>query len=470
MMSRTTTVIGCLIFAFVAIPGAKAQFGGGGFGGGGFSSASVASMRAGVCPPPSGIIVEEFYNYHFHDIPFPADKEAIALDVRWGAMRTNQAVRTAYLQVGMATKREVDLENVQPLNLSFVIDCSGSMEGDRIANVKRSLLTAIKKLRKSDRVSIVTFSDEAEVIYASHLVDDLKSLELAIEGVHTTGSTNLCAGLMLGYDQVRLHFDDRHNNRVIVLTDGIANAGVTDSEEIVRKSKTFHNNGITLSTIGLGENFNETLLRQLARSGNGLIHFVADDKDIKKVFVEELDGLLSGVARDVSLTIDLPKGLEIDHIYGYSPKLQTSQLRFDLDPLNSGTTQVILIRFRIADSIVDDAELPVKVHLKYFSIGADSDVSVIESAPLTFDSLDDTPIDPLVDSSVRRNVTIADIAQGMKQMSQLLEDEKPKVAAKHLQAELKVARKRYPMALDEKVVRTNDIANGYLKKIAARGR
>ena len=454
-----------LTAVLIGLPNAEAQFGG--FGGGGFSSASVSTVRSGICPPPEAIVVEEFYNYHFHDIPSPEGGEAIHLDARWGSPITNNLQRHAYLQIGLATKRDIDLANVHPLNISFVIDRSGSMQGDRIANVKKSLLAAFAKFRKTDRVSVVTFDTEAETIVASQPVTNLRAIRSAIRGVEVGGSTNLCAGLMLGYQNVQQHLDPRHNNRVILLTDGNANQGIIDSEEIARKSIEFNQAGIDLSTIGLGQDFNHALIRRLARSGRGLVHFVGDEQDIEKVFVDELDGLLAGVARNVSVAVDHSKGLTLHHVYGYSPKVGPNSVQFSLDPLNSGTTQVLLLRFRIPDTKRRSRSFPLSVRLTYDDIATGETETVRSNVDLVFKRNSRQAIDPLTDVSVRRNVTISDIAQGIKGMSELLVERKTKKAKSLLTSRLALAADRYPIAVDAEVRRTRELAVGYLQKFGA---
>lgn len=420
-----------------------------------------------MMPPPEDIVVEEFFNYHRHDIPLPQKKDAISLDVRWGTSVTNAAHRHAYLQVGLATKRDVDLNEVRPLNLAVVIDASGSMQGDRIRKVKQSLRAFLEKLRDIDRGSVVTFNSSAKTIVAPQYVDDPRSLGLAIDGIFADGGTNLHAGLMLGYKMVQRNLDPRLNNRVILLTDGQANNGVTDSEEIAKQSQRFNRLGINLSAIGLGHDFNQALLRQLARSGRGLIHFVGDDKDIKKVFIDELDGLLSSVGRDLNLAIDYDERLTVDQIYGYSPQFGAKRIQFDLDPLNAGTTQIVLLRFRVPDHIKRSTQFPISVRLNYQSTITEKDVSIPMETELKFFGSDRRPLDPLTDSRVRRNVTIADLAQSMKQMATLLKDERYADAKTGMRRQLDLTASRYPMSLDKEVVRTRELAVGYLRKIEA---
>ena len=437
----------------------------GGFGGGGFSSATFSSIRSSAMPPADSIIIEEMYNYHRHDITLPENNDSIALDVRFGSTKLNRLNREAYLQVGLATKRDVDLTAARPLNIAFVIDRSGSMDGMRIANVKVALKTCMKKMRSIDRVSIVTFSDKSELVAFPQLVSAPDRLNIAIDGIKTGGSTNLSAGLMHGYQMVKRNFKKAHNNRVILLTDGNANEGIVDSEKISKASARYNKLGIELSTIGVGKDFNHALMRKLARNGQGLIHFVADDEDIHKVFVEELDGLLSAVARKIRLSFRVKSPLQIERIFGYSPKVAEDSVEFDLDPLNSGTTQLVLAKLKVRDSLKKDAEIPVVVKLQYEEVASGKTRSLSGAATLRFRQRDGRRINNLSDPVVRRNITIADLALGIRQAAEFSELDKVTEAENLLKDRLQIVRLRYRMFTDPKVARVKKLALKYVNQL-----
>src|SRR4029450_13963714 len=134
-------------------------------------------------------------------------------------------------------------------------------------------------------------------------------------------------------------------NRVILLNDGRANAGVTDSRRIAANSAEFSEQGIGLSTIGVGQDLDNDLLRTLSKTGRGLYHFVADPNDIAKVFVNEVQSLLSPVARNLRVEILQDSSLHLDRLSGYSPRMEGNRVTLDLDDLNSAATQVILLQY-----------------------------------------------------------------------------------------------------------------------------
>src|SRR5215813_411988 len=343
-----------LSFLFVALTGAAmAQQAG---------TSSAAASRArylseiGVIPKSREVVVEEFINYHRHQIGSPKAGEAVAMDVRWGNDRVYGAGAEAVLQVGFSTALANDREELRPVNLSLVIDKSGSMaDVDKISRVRSALLTLVSQLRDTDVLSIVVFDSDAQVLMPARSLGDRGAVRQLIQQISPGGATNIHAGLMLGYEEARKNYRKNATNRVILLTDGIANRGETDPEKIAQHSLRFNDAGIDLSTIGVGLDLNKDLLSQLAKSGRGLFHFVEDSQDIEKVFINEVQSLMSPVANDPNLTIQFDPNMKLDQIYGYNPKVDGNTVRIKLDNMNSGMTEVVLMRFRCGTKV---EELP----------------------------------------------------------------------------------------------------------------
>jgi len=421
------------------------------YGQGGVSSASVGMSRAGLPASASSIRVEEFANYHRHNLPLPAGDRMVELTLNWMQTGDGETV----LQAGITTPRITKVKQMPPLNLAIVIDRSGSMSGDRIAHVKQALLAFVGKLRDTDRVSLVCFNHEAQVFLEPQRCDDRESIFTVIETIQATGSTNMHAGLMLGYKQVKKHYNKTHTNRVILLTDGIANTGVVDPEAIVADSVAQNKKGVDLSTIGLGSNLNYKLLDQLAKSGRGLIHFVGDSKDIRKTFVKELDSLLAPAARNVELEIRYAGKLKYEGMYGYEPRLGKNKVTLTLDNLNCGATQVVLARFANPKG----KKATVEVRLAYEDAVTREPVELHRSA---------TPGKGAEDcgAELPRTFAIARLATGIKEMAALVEAGKYEKAVKRIDDAIKTARKSEAAVEDKNVARVYDIATSYRKKLS----
>ena len=275
---------------------------------------------------PDEVAVEEFVNYHKHRLPLPKWGQAVAMDTRWGNNEISRSQREAVLQIGFTTAEVNERTDLRPLNLVFVIDKSGSMdESDKMSRVKDGLRTMVGRLRPDDIVSIVTFDTRAQVLYQAQPIGDGNGLRNAIDCIVPEGGTNLHSGLMLGYAEAKRHFRPGATNRVILLTDGIANVGVTNPSRIAAESAECNGRGIDLSTIGVGLDLNNDLLRTLARSGRGLYHFISDYKDINKVFVNEVQSLISSVAKNVEVRIEYGPGLQFGKDLRLSAALRVTE-------------------------------------------------------------------------------------------------------------------------------------------------
>ncbi|MEW6210576.1 MAG: VWA domain-containing protein, partial [Acidobacteriota bacterium] len=420
----------------------------------GTSSAAAARTRylaeSGLVPASREIAVEEFVNYHRHQIGRPRAGETVALDVRWGNDQIFGAGQEAILQVGFSTALANDRQQLRPINLSLVIDKSGSMsDHDKMSRVKAALLTLVSQLRDKDVLSITLFDTEARVLLpACHLIDR-ESIKRLIRQIQPDGSTNLHAGLMLGYHEALKYYREGMTNRVILLTDGIANQGVTAPERIAQDSLMFNKEGIDLSTIGVGLDLNKDLLRELAQSGRGLFHFVADGEDIEKVFIRELQSLISPVANEPNLEIDYDPALKLAQLYGYQPQMRRCGVTLKLDNMNQGLTQVVLLRFRLAQKRPVNSRLPVKVRFSYYDLEQKRQVAKTHESFITVK--DCLPDDLLKDNEVGKNYSIALLAQAIRDMAAAYERRDFDQAKSLLTAAIAETCERYPNLEDKDI-------------------
>ncbi len=445
--------LSCFLLTLCVLP-AQAQEGA--------STAAAARTRylseMGLIPASRSVAVEEFVNYHRHQIGRPKAGEAVLLDMRWGNDRVSSADPEAVLQIGFSTALASDRSQLPPINLALVIDKSGSMaDADKLSKVKEALLTLVNQLRETDTLSIVVFDSEAEVLRPAREVGDREEVRRLIRSIQTGSSTNIHAGLVLGYKEALKQFKREGTNRVVLLTDGIANQGVTDPAQIARESLSFNDRGIDLSTIGVGLDLNKDLLRDLAKSGRGLFHFVADAQDIDKVFLREVQSLVAPVASEPNLEIQYGPGLELAQVYGYEPERFEGGLKIKLDNMNQGLTQVVLLRFKVRPRGLDAARQSVKVNFSYQDIEQKRRVTKSDEASLSIGGAGDMLRDP----EVGKNFTIALLAQAIRDMAVAVEAKRYKDAEHLLNAAIAKTYQRYPHLEDEDISRTLLIAQKY---------
>jgi hypothetical protein len=282
----------------------------------------------------------------------------------------------------------------------------------------------------------------------------------AIDCLEPDGWTNLHGGLMLGYAEARKHFRAGATNRVILLTDGIANRGVVEPSRIAAESAKFNEKGIDLSTIGVGLELNNELLRTLAKSGRGLYHFISDYNDINKVFVNEVQSLISSVAKMVQVRIEYGPGLQVEKIYGYSPRFGNGSVSVALDDMNNGLTQVVMARFR-TDSV--RSTLPVKVRLSYYDVRRKCTVEEVQELRLV--PAESDSCDLLVDVEVKKNYTIAELADSLFAMAGLARSGNYSQAQNVLDSSVTAAYQRYPHMEDEDIRFILNIVEGYQRDL-----
>lgn len=438
----------------------------------GTSSSSFGITRAGLhrsspngqfmMPMPDMIRVEEFINYHRHDLPLPDQGRRVRLNIQSmllpakGSKKSetkkghkDQAGKTV-LQIGLTTPRATDSKTLPPLNLVLVIDRSGSMSGQRLADVKEAIKAMVENFRATDQITLVSFSNDAVVNLEACEKTNQQTICSVVDGIQAGGGTNLHAGLMLGFKQALKHFDRERANRIVFLTDGNANVGVTESTEIAEQSKRCMDDGISMATIGLGVDFNHGLLRELADSGRGVMHFVGDSKDIKKTFVDEFDSVLAPAASKVRLTVDFDGDIK-PKFYGYSPKSKPNGKHvFQLDDLGHGVTQVVMVRLPKTNN-----KLKGTVRLSYVDAITGEKVEVAQSL---------AELNRQNKQSLKRNYAIALIAQSIHRAAESSNKGDPLKAIKNLESGIQKAKKTLSGS-DKHVARVLKIAKSYRSKL-----
>lgn len=441
----------------------------------GYSSAafSMGKQRAetSVVPAPEEVIVEEYINYHRHDLPLPKGKEAIEMELRWGNDKVSALLDEAVLQIGLTTRRMEDLSDMQPVNVSLVIDKSGSMQGEKLAKTKDALRAFVKKLRPNDKVSLVAFDDVAYTVLAAQKVGNGKVLKQAISSIQVGGSTNLHDGLLNGYREILKNYAPLQTNRIIMLTDAITNTGIIDPEQIISKTDEYKAEyTIDFVVIGVGVDFNYGLSRQLTRSQKSQIHFVNDPADIEKVFVEEAEALLAPVAQNVALVIEHAGDLELEHLYGYSPRFEKFKIIIDLDNINAGLTQVILLKFKAGTTKFHPFKnnIPVRVTLTYDDIRSQQTETLAQSKALQFGMTVPLPSDLLKDQKVKKNYLIAQMAQSLQDMAKLYAKMKVAEAQTLVDGMIAEVQTEQAFANDADVKRVLDILAAYSSQLAVK--
>ncbi len=201
------------------------------------------------------------------------------------------------------------------LNIGFVIDRSGSMSGQKIESARQAACYAVQQLQMSDRVSVTIFDDQVETLVPSTPAIEKSSITRKIEGIQPRGSTALHAGWLEGGVQVSQYLNPEQINRVLLLSDGLANVGETNPDTIASDVHGLAKRGVSTSTMGVGNDYSEDLLEVIARSGDGNYYYIESPQQLPEIFQTELQGLMATVGHTVSLGIEPQAGVEVVDVF-----------------------------------------------------------------------------------------------------------------------------------------------------------
>ena len=245
------------------------------------------------------------------------------------------------------TPPELELSNnLRPaLNLGLVLDRSGSMAGEKMINARKAAMFCVDQMLPTDRLSVVTFDDRIEVLFPSEPVTNKQSMKDLIGRVEARGSTALHEAWVRGGINVSEHMLDKGINRVLLITDGLANVGLTTTDEIVSQALGLHQRGVGTSTIGIGDDFNEDLLLPMAQSAGGNAWHVAEPDDMQRIFQVELEGLITQFAHTVSLSLIPADGVRLADLLNDFELTETG--RYRLPNLQGGSPLEIVVQLKV---------------------------------------------------------------------------------------------------------------------------
>lgn len=272
---------------------------------------------------------------------------------------------SGYLYLEAKAAKFVPENNTRlPLNISLVLDHSGSMSGDKMAYVLQAAKFVVDNLSSEDYLSVVVYDDEVTIVHSSSKVTDKSAIKAKIDRVYSGGSTNLSGGALEGYAQVKSTFRKECVNRVLLLSDGLANVGITDTaqlQKITRDRNLEH--GISLSTFGVGTDYNEDLMTGMAEYGSGNYYFIDAPDKIPQIFQKELSGLLNVVAQNAVMEIELPEGVMLDYVFGYKYEYKDNKVLVNFRDIYSEETKGVLVKYSIKKKM--DLPLTFSTQLKY---------------------------------------------------------------------------------------------------------
>ena len=302
-------------------------------------SASYTLMRSyvegGSLPPAASVRVEEYLNYFDYAYPQPQSGDfavyAEAAPSPFGGPGYE------LVQFGIQG-RDINAADRKPAALTFVIDVSGSMaDGDRLGAVKHALTQLVGEMRPEDSIAIAVYGSNARAVLEPTSGDQQQRIIAAINSVQAEGSTNVQAGLQVGFGLAEQAFKPEGINMIILCSDGVANNGVTDPQSLLDLYARQINQGVQLSTYGFGMgNYNDILMEQLANGGDGAYAYIDSRQEAERIFVQNLTGTLQTIARDAKIQVEFnPDVVQHYRLVGYENR-DVADTDFRNDSIDAG--------------------------------------------------------------------------------------------------------------------------------------
>jgi Ca-activated chloride channel family protein len=300
-------------------------------------------------PPRDAVRIEELVNYFTYDYPNPSGGRPIGVSMAVTSAPWN--TRNRLVRFGVKA-REIDRGRRPASNLVFLIDVSGSMNTpQKLPLVKSGLKLLVDQLGENDTVSIVVYASATGLVLPPTRGDRKDVIARALDDLQAGGSTNGGAGIQLAYAQATGNFIRGGVNRVILMTDGDFNVGITSQSDLTRLIEDRAKSGVFLSVLGFGMgNLKDSTMERLADMGNGHYAYIDTLSEARKVLVEEMSGTLVTVAKDVKIQVDFnPAKVEAYRLIGYENRiLRTEDFNNDLkDAGDMGAGHTVTALFEI---------------------------------------------------------------------------------------------------------------------------
>ncbi|MFT0630923.1 vWA domain-containing protein [Pseudomonas sihuiensis] len=274
-------------------------------------------LNGGQLPPKDAVRLEELVNYFPYAYPLPQGAAPFGVSTELAVTPWNPQTRLLRIAI-KASDRSVD--ELPPANLVFLVDVSGSMHRrEGLPMVQGTLKLLVDQLRPQDRVSLVTYAGDSQVVLDSAPGIDKAKIRAAIDQLSAGGSTAGESGIQLAYQQASKHLIEGGINRILLATDGDFNVGISDFDSLKQLAADKRKSGVSLTTLGFGvDNYNERLMEQLADAGNGNYAYIDNLREARKVLVDQLGSTLATVASDVKLQLEFnPSEVSEYRLLGY---------------------------------------------------------------------------------------------------------------------------------------------------------
>jgi len=325
-----------------------------------------------------------------------------------------------------------------PVNLTLVLDRSGSMSGEKLDKAREAAIEVIRRLAPEDIFSLVIFDNQVRTLIPARHVRNRGEMEELVCGIRAGGGTALYAGVAQGAQELRRNSESRrYVHRMILLSDGQANVGPSSPAELGWFGCSLVKEGISVTTIGLGLDYNEDLMTRLAQSSDGNTYFAQSSADLERIFSGELGDVLSVGARRVVLTLDFPEWVRPIAFVGREGRIDGRRAELTMNQLYGGQEKYALIEVEVTPGEAGSERAAAKASLSYEDVRSQRSATFTSSATLRY-SRSEREVRESVNQAVQTAYAANVIAEVKDKAVEYVDSNRKEEAAKLMRARVDV--------------------------------
>jgi Ca-activated chloride channel family protein len=338
--------------------------------------------------------------------PMSADAKSVACRVELDrAVLPEEGARKAVVKVTLEAAPVASAVQRPPVNLVIVLDKSGSMAGDKLEKAKEAAVEALRRLTARDLFSLVVYDSGVETLVPAQSAANTEWIESRIRQIRAGSNTALFGGVSQGASEIRKHLDGGYVHRILLLSDGLANVGPSSPDDLGRLGAALVKEGISVTTVGVGTDYNEDLMTRLAQSSDGNTYFVQESRDLPRIFAAELGDVLSVAAKKVILTIECPDGVRPVGVIGREGRIRGQTIELSLNQLYGGQEKFALVELDIPAGKPGDRRPVATARVSYEDAATRETATATAMATVTF-SADTREVEKSVNAPVQKAVAV----------------------------------------------------------------
>jgi len=251
------------------------------------------------------------------------------------------------VKVTLDALKQAETTSRPAVNLAIVLDRSGSMNGQKLEKAKKAAIEALRRLGKQDVFSVIIYDHNVETIVQAQPAHNTEWIEAKIRQIQAGGNTALFGGVSQGASEIRKNIGGEYVHRIILLSDGIANVGPSMPEDLGRLGAALIKEAISVTTVGVGTDYNEDLMTCLSQNSDGNSYFVESSRDLPRIFAAELGDVLNVVAKKVHVIIECPEGITPVKIIGRDGRIKGRSVELSMNQLYGGQEKYALVEVQL---------------------------------------------------------------------------------------------------------------------------